>query len=230
VLFKAKNDANALIGNDVQNQIIMYVSALMEVKSAMGVLVAAPTAGSCGAFPGTVLATAHYLEKDEDEIVKAMLAGGMIGIYIAAGSTFAAESAGCQAECGSGSAMAAAALVHLGGGSLDQALGAASMALQNCSGMVCDPIANRVEAPCLGKNVIAGVNALACANMALARYQHLIPLDEVVNAFDYAGRSIDRTLRCTALGGLSVSKTAKTIEAQLKQGTWNSRNNPGPPC
>lgn len=215
--FKAKNDAGHLIGNGVQNMITMYVSALMEVKSSMGVIVAAPTAGSCGAFPGAVIASAHFMEKDDDEIVKAMLAGAMIGIYIAAHSTFAAESAGCQAECGSASGMAAAALVQLGGGTLEQALAAASMALQNCFGMVCDPIGNRVEAPCLGKNNIAAVNALSCANMALADYQHLIPLDEVITAFDIVGRSINRELRCTALGGLSVTKSAKEIESRLQQ-------------
>jgi L-serine dehydratase len=81
--------------------------------------------------------------------------------------------------------------------------------------MTCDPIANRVEAPCLGKNVMAAANALACANMALAGYQHLIPLDEVLQAFDQVGRSLPRELRCTALGGLSVTKTAKQIEVSL---------------
>jgi len=148
----------------------------------MGVIVAAPTAGSCGALPGAVLATAKSMGLSEDEAVKAMLAAGMIGVFIAAHSTFAAEVGGCQAECGSGSSMAAAAIVGLAKGNLDQAISAASVALQNSLGMVCDPIANRVEAPCLGKNVMAASNALSCANMALANYDHLIPLDEVIEA------------------------------------------------
>jgi L-serine dehydratase len=151
----------------------------------------------------------------EGEIVKAMLTAGLIGVFIADQATFAAENAGCQAECGSAAGMAAAGLVHLAGGDLLQALGAASLALQNSFGMTCDPIANRVEAPCLGKNIMAAANALACANMALAGYQHLIPLDEVLQAFDKAGRSLPRELRCTALGGLSVTKTAKQIEISL---------------
>ncbi|MCX6576544.1 MAG: L-serine ammonia-lyase, iron-sulfur-dependent, subunit alpha, partial [Candidatus Aminicenantes bacterium] len=199
----------------VLNRIILCVSALMEMKSSMGVIVAAPTAGACGALPGAVIGAGRVLNSPEGEIVKAMLAAGLIGVFIADQSTFAAENAGCQAECGSASGMAAAGLVHLAGGDLQQALGAASLALQNSFGMTCDPIANRVEAPCLGKNVMAAANALSCANMALAGYQHLIPLDEVLQAFDKVGRSLPRELRCTALGGLSVTKTAQQIEAAL---------------
>ena len=93
--------------------------------------------------------------------------------------------------------------------------GAASMALQNSFGMVCDPVANRVEAPCLGKNVMAALNGIACANMAMAGYRHLVPLDEVIETMDCVGRSLPRELRCTALGGLSVTPSAKRIEAEL---------------
>jgi L-serine dehydratase len=151
-----------------------------------------------------------------DEITKAMLAAGMIGVFIAAHSTFAAEVGGCQAECGAASAMAAAALVTLGNGTLQQAIGAASMAIQNTLGMICDPIAKRVEAPCLGKNVLAASNALACANMALADFDPVIPLDEVIETMDKVGRNIPCELKCTALGGLSVTKTSKLIEKRLE--------------
>jgi L-serine dehydratase len=147
-----------------------------------------------------------------------MLSAGMIGILIAARSTFAAEQGGCQAECGAASGMAAAALVELAGGSTGQSLAAASMALQNIFGMVCDPVANRVEVPCLGKNILALSNALACANMALADFDPVIPLDEVIDALDQVGRSLPRALRCTALGGLSQTPTAKAIEARLRTG------------
>jgi len=141
----------------------------------------------------------------------------LIGVFIAEGSTFAAEEAGCQAECGSGSGMAAAGLATLAGGSMKQAVAAASMALQNSLGMVCDPVANRVEVPCLGKNVMAAVNGLSCANMALADYDPVIWLDEVIDAMDRVGRSLPREVRCTALGGLSIVKTSKDIERRLKQ-------------
>ncbi len=144
-----------------------------------------------------------------------MLAGGMIGVFIAAHATFAAEVGGCQAECGAGSGMAAAALVTLAGGSTQLAVNAASMALQNVLGMVCDPVANRVEVPCLGKNVLAASNALACANMALAGYDPVIPLDEVIETMDAVGKMLPPALRCTGYGGLSVTKTAKEIEQRL---------------
>ena len=150
-----------------------------------------------------------------DEMTRAMLAGGMIGVFIAAHATFAAEIGGCQAECGAGSGMAASALVTLAGGTISQAIAAASMALQNTLGMICDPVANRVEVPCLGKNVMAAANALACANMALADFDPVIPLDEVIETMDRVGRSIPRELRCTGLGGLSVTRTSQEIEKRL---------------
>lgn len=204
-----------LIPADINNRIIRYVSALMEMKSSMGIIVAAPTAGSCGAMPGAVLAIADALGVDEDERARALLVAGLIGVFIARDTSFAAEEGGCMAECGSGSAMAAAAIVHLAGGSTEHQLAAASSALQNCFGMVCDPIANRVEAPCLGKNVMAASNALSCANMALAGYQHLIPFDEVVIAMDKVAHQMPRELRCTNLGGLSITPTADKIAAKL---------------
>ncbi len=187
-MFRKKMDQGHLLGGELTNRIIMYTTAVMEVKSAMGLIVAAPTAGSCGTIPGALLGTATSLGLPQNRVVEALLSAGMIGIFIARHATFAAESGGCQAECGAASGMAAAALVSMAGGSLEQSLAASSIALQNSLGMICDPIANRVEAPCLGKNVLAAMNALSSANMALADYQHLIPLDEVITDHE-RGRS-----------------------------------------
>lgn len=216
--FKEKMESGRLLDAGIMNRIVLYVTALMEAKSAMGVIVAAPTAGSCGALPGACLAAADVLGLGDEDAAKAMLAGGLIGVFIAEGSTFAAEEAGCQAECGSGSGMAAAGLVTLAGGSMKDAAAAASMALQNSLGMVCDPVGNRVEVPCLGKNVMAAVNGLSCANMAISGYDPVIWLDEVIDAMDRVGRSLPREVRCTALGGLSITKTSKDIERKLKGG------------
>jgi len=215
--FREKMENGDLVRGDVLNTVIMYVSAIMEVKSSMGVIVAAPTAGSCGALPGAVLGTSYVLGLEENDVVKAMLAAGLIGVFIAAHATFAAEVGGCMAECGSGCGMAAAAIVELKNGTLEQSLAAASMALQTSLGMVCDTIADRVEAPCLNRNVMAASNALSCANMALAGYNHLIPLDEVIETMKKVGDAIPHTLRCTGLGGLAITKTAKEIEARLNQ-------------
>lgn len=215
--FREQMKNGALVQSDLLNQIILNVTAVMEVKSSMGVFVAAPTAGSCGVLPGAVFGMASVFNHSQEEIIKSLFAAGMIGIFIAAHATFAAEVGGCQAECGSASGMAAAALVTLAGGTLEQAIAAASMALQNSFGMVCDPIANRVEAPCLGKNVMAATNALSCANMALAGFDPLIPLDEVIETMDQVGKSLPHQLRCTALGGLSITKTSRLIEARLSR-------------
>lgn len=207
--------AGRLLNGGLLNRMILYVTALMEVKSAMGVIVAAPTAGACAALPGAVLAAAEELGLGEVEMAKALLAGGLIGGFIATRWTFAAEVGGCQAECGSAACMAAAALVDMAGGSLAQSVAAASMALQSMLGLICDPIANRVEAPCLAKNVMAATHALACANMALADYDPLIPLDEVIDAAKQVGSLMPREWRCTALGGLSVSPTSIALQKAL---------------
>jgi L-serine dehydratase len=204
-----------LLNGGALNRIILYVAAMMEVKSSMGVIVAAPTAGACAALPGAVLGMAEEMNRDEDAAIDAMLAAGLIGVFIATRWTFAAEVGGCQAEGGAASAMAAAALVTLAGGTRDQAVAAASMALQNMLGLICDPIANRVEAPCLGKNVMAASNALSCANLALAGFDPLIPLDEVIDAAKEVSARMPREHRCTSLGGLAATPTSKAIEARL---------------
>jgi L-serine dehydratase len=214
--FQARQQAGGLLEAGLLNSIIRNVTALMEVKSAMGVIVAAPTAGACAALPGTCLATADALGVGDEEAARAMLVGGLIGVLVAFRTTFAAEVCGCQAECGVASGMTAAALTALAGAGVRQAVDAASTALQNSLGMICDPVANRVEVPCLGKNVMAAANALACANMALAGYDPVIPLDEVIETMDRVGRSLPRELRCTALGGLSVTKTSQEIQARLQ--------------
>jgi L-serine dehydratase len=215
--FEEKMKSGELLGGDVMNRIILYVSAMMEMKSSLGVIVAAPTAGSCGALPGAVFGVSDASGKDRSERVKAMMVAGLIGVFITARSTFAAEVAGCMAECGSGSSMAAAAIVGLAGGSFEQQMGAASQALQNSFGMTCDTLANRVEAPCLGKNVMAATNALACANMALANYRHLVPMDQVIDAMREVGDMMPREICCTGLGGLAVTPASREIEAKLKK-------------
>ena len=216
VAYRKHQEAGDLAGGEVVHNITRYVSAIMEVKSSMGVIVAAPTAGSCGTFPGAVIGVADSLGLDEDKVVKALLAGSLIGLFIATSSTFSAEIGGCQAECGSAAGMAAAAIAWMLGGNVEQCMAASSLALQNSLGMICDPIAARVEAPCLGKNISSALNALACANMALAGYDHLIPLDEVIETMDRVGRSLPHELRCTALGGLATTPSAREIEKKLK--------------
>jgi L-serine dehydratase len=194
---------------------IAYTMAVMESKSAMEIIIAAPTAGSAGGLPGALLGMAEEINAGRDDIIRAFLAAGLAGVFIAAEATFAAEVAGCQAETGAGAAMAAAGLVEMGGGNGRQAMAAASIALQNIMGLVCDPVANRVEIPCLGRNIQAAANALASANMVLGGVQHFIPFSETIKTMMDVGNAMPRELRCTALGGLAATKTAREIEKKL---------------
>ena len=213
-LIAEKKEKNLLIPCNILNEVIQDITAIMETKSSMGVIVAAPTAGSCACLPGTLIAMTNALGLGREELVKGMLAAGLIGVFIAQSSTFAAEVAGCQAECGSGSGMAAAGLVQMMHGTVQQALDAASMALQNISGLVCDPVANRVEVPCLGKNIMCGSNAVSSANMILAGYDKVIPLDETIAAIYDIGLKLPLELRCT-YGGLGKTPTSNQIRSRL---------------
>ena len=213
--FEAALRQGKLLDGGALNRAILYVTALMEVKSSMGVIVAMPTAGACAALPGVVIAVAEEMGLGEVEMARAFLAAGLVGAFIATAWTFAAEVGGCQAEGGAASAMAAGALVCLAGGTAERSLAAASMALQNMIGLICDPIANRVEAPCLGKNVSAAANALSSANMAIAGFDHLIPFDEVIETARRVAGQMPRELRCTALGGLSITPTSLAIQTRL---------------
>ncbi|MEJ5359114.1 MAG: L-serine ammonia-lyase, iron-sulfur-dependent, subunit alpha [Desulfobacterales bacterium] len=213
--FRAALSRGGLIDSGVLNRMVLYAAALMEVKSAFGTIVAAPTAGSCGAVPAAVFGLVDTLALGAPGAASGLLAAGMIGVFVAAHATFAAELGGCLAECGAASAMAAAALVALSRGSAPQAAAAASMALQNVLGLVCDPVANRVEVPCLGRNVLAVANALSCANLALAGFDPVIPLDETIAAMADVGRRLPPELRCTGGGGLSLTPTARAIARRL---------------
>ncbi|MEE4116552.1 MAG: L-serine ammonia-lyase, iron-sulfur-dependent, subunit alpha [Marinilabiliaceae bacterium] len=206
-----------LIPAGLTNRIIEAVTAIMETKSSMGLIVAAPTAGSAGAIGGVLLAVAELTGKTEDKIARSLLAAGMTGVFIALEGGFAAEEGGCQYECGAASGMAAAALTELMGGDAVMAMNAASMALQNTLGMICDPVANRVEVPCLGKNIMAAQNALSACNMIIAGFNHVIPLEEVIRAMKDVGTNMDHRFRCTCKGGLSITDTARRIDKEINK-------------
>lgn len=205
-----------LVPGTVMNLAIQYITAIMEAKSAMKVIVAAPTAGSCGCLPGTLLGMEKALGKTREETVKAMLAAGLIGVFFAAGATFAAEVGGCQMECGAGSGMAAAGVAQMMGATAEECLDAASVALQGLTGLACDPVANRVEVPCLNKNIVGGMNALSSANMVLSGFDKVIPLDETIAAMYDIGLKLPLELRCT-FGGLGKTRTSLEIRKKLEE-------------
>jgi len=203
-----------LIPSDLLNDAVMYITAVMECKSSMNAFVAAPTAGSCGVLPGVLVSAAERMGLRDECLVQGLLAAGLIGALIAMNATFAAETAGCQAECGAASCMAAAGLTQIMGGTAGQCLAAASMALQNMLGLICDPVAGGAEFPCLGKNILAGMNAYSCCNMALSGYDEVVPLDETIKAMYAVGKMMPRELRCTGLGGLAQTPTGTKLAAE----------------
>lgn len=203
-------EAGRLVPCGPLNEMIRCITAVMETKSSMGVIVAAPTCGSCGCLPGTVIGLARAMGLPREAQVRALLTAGLIGVFIAELATFSAEVAGCQVECGAGSGMAAAAVAQMLGGNIEECVNAASVALQNITGLACDPVANRVEVPCLGKNVMGGSNAIVSANMVMAGYDKVIPLDETIEAIYEIGQSLPLELRCT-FGGLGCTKAAREL-------------------
>ncbi len=212
-----KAEVEGKLKDSVINRIIANVTALMESKSSMEVIVAVPTAGSCGTVGGLLSAVAANIGSENNELVKAYFAAGVIGAFFAQGPGFSAEEHGCQVECGAASGMAAAAVAQLMGGTAKQALGAASMAIQNMIGLVCDPVADRVEVPCLGKNISAAINAYSSAIMAISGFDEVIPLDQVIQTVSRVGKSMPSCVKCTGKGGLSITDTSIALKRKLKE-------------
>ena len=218
--YQERKEAGALLDLGLNDMIIAYATSFMEMKSSFGLIIGAPTAGSCGVLPGCLIAAKHSptMQKSRTEIVEALLACGLIGVFIATRSTFAAEEGGCQAECGAAGSMAAAGLTYLKGGTIQQCITAASMVIQSVLGMACDPIANRVEAPCLLRNVVAATMACSSTNMSLSGYSAVIPYDEVLAAHWEVCLMMPRQLRCTGLGGLAAQPSARVLEQKCSIG------------
>ncbi len=203
------------VSGKCMNKAVANAMAVLEVNASMGQIVAAPTAGSSGILPGTLVAVGEDFQLTDDELVQALFTAAAIGYIITRNATVAGAEGGCQAETGAAAAMAAGAIVEVLGGSPEQALYAASMCIKNILGLVCDPIAGLVEAPCVKRNAIGAANAFISADMALAGITSIIPFDEVVEAMYRVGRSLPCELRETALGGLAATPTGIRITKEI---------------
>ncbi len=197
------------------HQAMVYALATMEVNASMGRIVAAPTAGSCGIVPGVLFAVARSGDYTREQMVQALFAAAAVGQVIGQNATLSGAQGGCQAECGSAAAMAAAAVVELVGGSPDAALEASAMALKNTLGLACDPVAGLVEIPCIKRNALCALLSLGAAEMALAGITSAIPVDEVIGAMDSVGRSLPAELKETAGGGLAQTPRGRHIARSL---------------
>ena len=204
-LIMARKDKNPVCGS-FMSKVIAYSMGVLEVNTSMGLIVAAPTAGSSGVIPGVFTAIQEEYDLTDDQMMDAMLVASAVGYIITRNATVSGAEGGCQAEMGSASAMAAAAITEIMGGTPSQALDAASSAIGNMLGLVCDPIAGLVEVPCQKRNAMGASNALICAEMTLAGVINHIPFDQTVDAMYQVGRSLPYELRETALGGLAATK------------------------
>lgn len=189
--------------------------AVMETNSTRGVVCAAPTAGSAGIIPGVLFAFREEHGSSDERIVSALFAMGVVGVLATTRATFAAEVCGCAAETGVAAAMAAAGLVELGGGSMRDSLDAAALCLMNTLGLVCDPVQGAVEIPCHARNIAGVAHALAATDAALGGFRAVLPLDEVIDAMLHVGQQLPPALRCTSLGGLAATPTARRLPAQI---------------
>ncbi|MCL6458176.1 MAG: L-serine ammonia-lyase, iron-sulfur-dependent, subunit alpha [Gorillibacterium sp.] len=199
-----------------------YALAVSEVNASMGRIVATPTAGSCGIIPGVFVSSQERFGWEDSHLVEGLFAAGAIGYVIANHSFISGAEGGCQAEVGSAIGMAAGALVELRGGSAAQAVHAVGIALKNTLGLICDPVAGLVEIPCIIRNGLGAVNALAAADMALAGVRSIIPSDEVIGVMLEVGSKMPNEHRETAQGGLAQTPTGRRLAEQIRKGEITS--------
>lgn len=208
------NSGKALSGHVLLDAVSKAV-ATNEVNAAMGTICATPTAGSAGVVPGTLFAVKEKLHPSRKEMVEFLFTAGAFGYVVANNASISGASGGCQAEVGSASGMAAAAIVELAGGTPQQAANAMAITLKNMLGLVCDPVAGLVEVPCVKRNAMGAANAMVAADMALAGITSRIPCDEVIGAMFKIGQAMPVALRETAKGGLAATPTGKALEAKI---------------
>lgn len=182
--------------------------AVMHSCNSRGIVCAAPTGGSAGTLPGTVIALEEAFHPDREALCRMLFAAGSIGLILAIRGTFAAEVAGCQVEIGAAGAMAAAAVAEYAGGSAMEACDAAAISFQNTMGSVCDLVQGICEIPCHTRNATAASSAFTNADLVLNGYSNPIPLDETIDAVYESGKMLPAALRCTAKGGIALAPSA----------------------
>jgi len=210
-----KNSGNTLTGGIIVSAMAKALST-SEINASMGRIVAAPTAGASGILPSALLSAQEKLNLTDDQIIMGLFTSAGIGEIVAKNASVSGAEGGCQAECGTAAAMAAAAIVEMAGGTPEASFNAASFALVNIMGLVCDPIGGLVEYPCALRNASGVVNSLISADLALAGVKSLVPFDEVVEAMYKVGKLLPESLRETALGGVATTPTGEILRKKLQ--------------
>ncbi|QQO08358.1 L-serine ammonia-lyase, iron-sulfur-dependent, subunit alpha [Breznakiella homolactica] len=214
---RARRESGRPVCGTLMSKAAGYAMGVTEVNASMGLIVAAPTAGSSGVIPGAFMAVQEEFSLSDSAMVMALFNAAAVGYLIMRNATVSGAQGGCQAEVGSASAMAASALAELMGAEPAACLSAASSALANLLGLICDPIAGLVEAPCQKRNALGASNAMICAEMALSGITEIVPFDEMVDTMNQVGQRIPVELRETALGGIAASPTGCRLCATLKK-------------
>lgn len=189
--------------------------ATNEVNAAMGLVCATPTAGSAGVVPGVLFAAKDRLNMNREAMVRFLFTAGAFGLVIANNASISGAEGGCQAEIGSASAIASAALVDASGGTPEMCSAAIAMTLKNMMGLICDPVAGLVEVPCVKRNALGAAQAMISADMALAGITSVIPTDEVIEAMYKVGRQMPSIFKETAEGGLADTPTGREIKMRI---------------
>lgn len=214
LLQKYINSGKSLSGETLLDAVSKAV-ATNEVNAAMGTICATPTAGSAGVVPGTLFGLKSKLNPSKEEMVRYLFTSGAFGYVVANNASISGAAGGCQAEVGSATGMAAAAIVELAGGTPNQSAEAMAIALKNMIGLICDPVAGLVEVPCVKRNAIGASTAIVAADMALAGITSRIPCDEVIDAMYKVGQRMPTAFKETAEGGLADTPTARFLEAKI---------------
>lgn len=202
---------------DFINKVMTQAVQVSESNACMKRIVAAPTAGSCGIMPAVFVTLLKENKATEKQIIEALYIASGIGKVVAERASIAGASGGCQAEVGTASAMTAGGLAAIKGGTPKQVGDAAAIALKNLLGLACDPVAGLVEVPCVKRNVIGAVNAVAAADMVLAGIESVIPPDDVIDAMGQIGREMSYKIKETAMGGLAATPTGQAIAERVLQ-------------
>lgn len=205
---------NSYCGEFMKNA-ASFAIAVAETNAVMGKIAACPTAGSCGIVPGTLLAAQKQYKYTDEEIKRALFTATGIGMVIENNAMIAGAQGGCQAECGAAAGMAAGALADLAGGTPEQIGNAVALSLKNLLGLACDPVAGLVEVPCVKRNGMVTAIAILGADMSMAGIKSVIPVDEVIDAMYRIGKSLPKSIRETAGGGLATSPTGLHLKHKI---------------
>lgn len=214
---KVNHFRNDSVSGSTMTRAMAMALSVSEVNASMGRIVAAPTAGASGIIPAVLFTMQEKYNYSNEELVKALITAGVIGEIIAQNASISGAEGGCQAECGSASAMGAAAICYLRGYKPEIMFAASAFAIKNILGLVCDPVCGLVEYPCNLRNASGVINAIISADLAMAGVDCLIPLDETIDSMRQVGASMPEALRETAIGGVSGTPTAKKLEERREK-------------